>query len=127
MNEYEPILNGRLKNAPREVKDAVADIMIDAILSSEGIPEESKIEVRIMRAYKDVEALLDEIFKGYSRPIPPTEEGKKVQAQIYPARKEFLDYLLLMKVGLESFVAANPIPDIPPQFRRAVQEQLDRY
>lgn len=127
MNEYEPILNGRLKNAPKEVKDAVADIMIDAILSSESIPKESKIEVRIMKAYKDLEALLEETFKGYSCPIPQTEEGKKVQAQIYPARKEFLDYLLLMKAGLESFVAANPIPDIPPKFRRAVQEQLDRY
>lgn len=127
MNEYEPILNGRLKNAPKEVKDAVADIMIDAILSSESIPKESKIEARIMKAYKDLKALLEETFEGYSCPIPPTEEGKKVQAQIYPARKEFLDYLLLMKAGLESFVAANSIPDIPPKFRRAVQEQLDRY
>ena len=127
MNEYEPILTGRLKNAPREVKDIVADIMIDAILTSDAIPKESKIEVQIMRAYKDIEALLDETFNGYSCPIAPTAEGKEVQARIYPARKEFLEYLLLMKAGLESFLAANPIPDIPPKFRRAVQEQLDRY
>ena len=127
MNEYEPILNGRLKNAPREVKDMVADIMIDAILADNRIPKESKIEVRIMKAYKDVHDLFEDVYKGYACPIPPSEEGKEVQARIYPARKEFLDYLLLMKAGLESFVAANPIPDIPPKFRRAVQEQLDRY
>ena len=115
MNEYEPILTGRLKNAPWEVKNMVADIMIDAILADDRIPKESKIEVQIMKAYKDIETLLDVTYKGYACPIPPTEEGKEVQARIYPARKEFLEYLLLMKAGLESFLAANPIPDIPPQ------------
>lgn len=121
MNEHEPILTGRMKNAPKVVRDYVADMMIDAILST-NIPKESKIEVQIMKAYRDVRDVLEDAFRGYSCPIPQTEEGKEVQERIYPARKEFLEYLQLMKAGLDSFLVANPIPDIPPKFRRAVEQ-----
>lgn len=125
MNEYEPIFTRRMKNAPIESLNIVADIMMDAILKSD-LPKEAKIEVEIMRAFKDMVDALHAASIGFDCHIPPTEEGKAVQARIYPARKEFLEYLQLMKTGLDSFLAANPVPDIPPEFRRASQQARDR-
>ena len=98
MNDFNPMLIGRMKNAPKEVADMVADIMIESILSS-SIPEEVKIEVRIMQICRDIEATVHKAMNDFACPIPPTEEGKEVQRKAFPARQAFLEYLQLMKGG----------------------------
>lgn len=103
-----------LGRAGKETKNLLAEILADAILAS-SIPEESKIEVRIMLAHKELDDRLGKAAGRFSTPIPPTEAGEKYQKEVYPTRKEFLEYLQLMKVGLDSFLAANPIPEIPPR------------
>lgn len=107
-------IKSSLDGASRESKDLLASILADVILSID-IPEESKIEVRIMKAANDLESTLHKAGIGFSEPIPPTEEGERLQKQLYPARKEFLEYLQLAKAGLDSFLAATPIPEIPPE------------
>lgn len=116
MDNFNPMLIGRMKNAPKEVTDMVADIMIESILSS-SIPEESKIEVRIMQICRDIEATVHEAMNNFACPIPPTEEGKEVQRKAFPARQAFLEYLQLMKGGLDTFLQQVPAPDIPPEYR----------
>lgn len=116
MNDFNPMLIGRMKNAPKEVTDMVADIMIESILSS-SIPEESKIEVRIMKICRDIEATVHKAMNDFACPIPPTEEGKEVQRKALPARQAFLEYLQLMKGGLDTFLQQVPAPDIPPEYR----------
>lgn len=109
-----------LGRAGKETKDLLADILANTILES-SLPEENKIEVRIMLAYKQLNDLLDETSQGFCTPTPPTESGKKFQKEAYPARKEFLEYLQLMNVGLVSFLAANPVPEIPPEVRSDIE------
>ena len=109
-----------LGNAGKETKELLADILANVILSS-SIPEESKIEVRIMLAYRELDDLLSKTSNGFAAPIPPTEAGEKFQEEAYPTRKEFLEYLQLMKVGLDSFLAANPVPEIPPEVRSDIE------
>lgn len=116
MDNFNPMLIGRMKNAPKEVTDMVADIMIESILSS-SIPEESKIEVRIMQICRDIEATVHEAVNNFACPIPLTEEGKEVQRKAFPARQAFLEYLQLMKGGLDTFLQQVPAPDIPPEYR----------
>lgn len=116
MNDFNPMLLGRMKNAPKEVTDMVADIMIESILSS-SIPEETKIEVRIMQICRDIEATVHKAMNDFACPIPPTEEGKEVQRKAFPARQAFLEYLQLMKGGLDSFLEQVPAPDIPPKYK----------
>lgn len=116
MNDFNPMRISRMKNAPREVTDMVADIMIESILSS-SIPEEVKIEVRIMKICRDIEATVHKAMNDFACPIPPTEEGKEVQRKAFPARQAFLEYLQLMKGGLETFLQQVPAPDIPPEYK----------
>ena len=116
MNDFNPMMISRMKNAPKEVTDMVADIMIESILSS-SIPEESKIEVRIMKICRDIEATVNKAMNDFALPIPPTEEGKEVQRKAFPARQAFLEYLQLMKGGLDTFLQQVPAPDIPPEYK----------
>ena len=116
MNDFNPMLIGRMKNAPKEVTDMVADIMIESILSS-SIPEEIKIEVRIMQICRDIEATVHKAMNDFACPIPLTKEGKEVQRKAFPARQAFLEYLQLMKGGLETFLDQVPAPDIPPEYK----------
>ena len=116
MDNFNPMLLGRMKNAPKEVTDMVADIMIESILSS-SIPEEVKIEVRIMQICRDIEATVHKAMNDFACPIPPTEEGKEVQRKAFPARQAFLEYLQLMKGGLDTFLEQVPAPDIPSKYK----------
>lgn len=126
MDNFNPMLIGRMKNAPKEVTDMVADIMIESILSSSIIPEESKIEVRIMQICRDIEAAVHKAMDDFACPIPPTEEGKEVQRKAFPARQAFLEYLQLMKGGLDTFLSQVPAPDIPPEYRDIERRLKDR-
>lgn len=119
----EPIKHS-LDGASKEVKDLLGKILAESILSS-SLPEEHKIEIRIMTAFRDFQEVMNNAYEGFANPIPPTEEGEAFAKEIYPSRQEFLEYLQLMKAGLDSFLAANPIPEIPPEVRSAMV-QFDR-
>lgn len=109
-----PDMAKRLHEAPQELKNLLVDILSESILSS-NIPEESKIEVRIMKTYSELDNLMSRTTRAFGCPIPATEEGKALAKRIYPARQAFLEYLQLTKAGLENFLVNVPVPDIPPR------------
>lgn len=120
-----PDMAKRLQNAPEDTKKLLVDLLSDAILSS-SIPEESKIEVRIMQAYNELDVLFHRTTRAFRCPIPLTEEGKALAKRIYPARQAFLEYLQLTKAGLENFLVNVPVPDIPPEYIKRAENPFDR-
>lgn len=116
-----PEMSKKLQDAPRELKKLLADILTESILSS-NIPEENKIEVRIMRGYEELDELLSRTVRVFGCPIPP--EDQELAKRIYPARQAFLEYLKLMKGGLENFLVNVPAPDIPPRVPQAYGEPV---
>ena len=120
-----PDMAKRLHEAPQELKNLLVDILSETILSS-NIPEESKIEVRIMNTYGKLDDLLSRTTRAFGCPIPATEEGKALAKRIYPARQAFLEYLQLTKAGLENFLVNVPVPDIPPEYVKRAENPFDR-
>ena len=116
MFNFNPETEKHFDNASLDAKMLLAEMLCGMILNSDNIPEESKIEVRIMEAYRKFDIRLTEVFKGFSCPIPThTEAGREVQERAYPARQAFLEWLQLTAAGLESLLAVHPVPDIPPR------------
>ena len=112
---FTPNTEEKFNKTSFDAKMLLADMLTDLIIQSETVPEESKIEVRIMSAYRKFDTRLTEVFQGFACPVPSTEEGKEVQKRAFPARKAFLEWLELTAAGLESLLTAYPIPDIPPR------------
>lgn len=108
-----PDISKKLQEAPQELKKLLADILTESILSS-NIPEESKIEVRIMSAYSELDELLSITTRAFGCPIPPADQ--ELAKRIYPARQAFLEYLQLTKAGLKNFLVNVPVPEIPPEY-----------
>lgn len=121
MIDFNPNTEERYNKASLESKMLLADMLTEMILRSPSVPEESKIEVRIMDTYRKFDTRLAEVFQGFATPIPSTGGGKEVQQRVYPARQAFLEWLQLTAAGLDSFLAATPIPDIPPEMRAAAE------
>lgn len=117
-----PNMMNRLHEAPFEAKKLLADLLTEAILGS-NIPEESKIEVRIMQAYGELDELVSKTSKTFACPIPPSDEA--LRDKIYPARQAFLEYLKLMKGGLENFLVNVPVPEIPPEYLKRTENPFD--
>lgn len=90
---------------PIETQAAAVDLIMDLIANSPTIPEHLKIGVKIMNAYKAFDDRLVEAAKHFSEPAPTRDENEA----LLPERQEFLEYLQLMKTGLDSFLAAHPI------------------
>lgn len=82
------------------------DFLTDLILRIDGIPEDAKIELRLINA-------LDRLFKalkdGFDPYVMPRRPGA-YRESLLPLRQEVLEYIQLMEVGLNSFLAAHPIP-----------------
>lgn len=116
-------LAGKLESMPKDARSFVIDLLTDHLLSGP-LPEEIKIDVRIMKAHRELDALLTDALNGFATPIPPTEEGKKLNQSLFESRKQFLEWLELTRVGLESFLAATPIPKIDPEFLKVQEENL---
>ena len=125
MSIFNPETEKHFDNASLDAKMLLAEMLCGMILNSDNIPEESKIEVRIMESYRKFDILLTEVFKGFSCPISSTDVGKEVQKRVYPARQAFLEWLQLTAAGLESLLEVHPVPDIPPEFRRAAEQKPD--
>lgn len=120
-----PSAEERYNKASLESKILLADMLTEMILKSPTIPEESKIEARIMDVYRKFDTRLTEVFQGFATPIPSAGGGKEVQQRVYPARQAFLEWLQLTAAGLESLLAVHPIPDIPPEYRKHAENPFD--
>lgn len=123
MYNMTPDMAKQLNDAPVAAKKLLASILTEAILSSD-IPEEHKIEWRIMTARAELGELVSETTRRFAIPIPPKDE--ETAKRIYPARRAFLEYLGLMKEGLENFLRNVPVPDIPPEYIKRVENPFDR-
>lgn len=110
------------EKAPREVKDLLADMMVASILESD-FPEESKIELRITKVCQEIHKKVDAIMCDYANPMPFHEpEGKEAAINAYPTRKSCLEYLELVKGGLDTFRQEVPAPYIPEKYRKQLEE-----
>ena len=79
------------------------------MINAPDIPEHQKISIRLGRAYKTFDMQLQKALAYFMDPKRDMNESKR----LYPERQEFLDYLQLLKVGLDSFLAVHPIT--PPR------------
>ena len=110
-----------LQNAPLPVKNLLADLMVESILAADGIPEESKIEVRIMKVCHEIQETVNKAMNDYGCPLPQSDpEGSEAMRNAYPVRREFLEYMQLMKNGLDTFLQQCPPPEIPQKFKDRV-------
>lgn len=125
--DYTPDFRKKYENAPPAVRNMLVDILTDSILSSDNIPEEIKIEVRIMAICREVEATVHKAMDDFACPLPSFDpEGSEVQRRVFPARQQFLEYMQLVQGGLNAFLQQCPPPDIPARFRDMVNRRHDR-
>lgn len=82
------------------------DELMDKIMEEPSVPEFLKIRLRLSKIHVRIRGKLDKAYFGFNEPsiLPEMDMAK------YPARKEFLEYLLLMEAGLDSFLEAYPVP-----------------
>lgn len=119
---FTPELRKALDNAPKSAKDILAEILIESILSDSSIPEDVKIEVRLTKICREIGDAVHRIVEDYATPLPSFDpEGAEVRKKALPARQACLEYLQLMKGGLENFRQQVPAPDIPERFKEAVR------
>ena len=92
-----------------ETQKAATELIMDLIANSPTIPDHLKIGVKIMNAYTTFDNCLVAAVRHFSEPAPTREQNE----QLFPERQEFLEYLQLMKTGLDSYLEAHPIT--PPR------------
>ena len=103
-----PPMQDRLSKAraKSEAESAAIDLLMDALLQSD-VPEERKIELRIARETK---ALTGKIHKSFLAFADPKRDEAKT-AELFPVRKEVLEYIRLVSAGIDSFLEAHPVPE----------------
>lgn len=90
-------------------KKPLRRIIAEAVLEHAGLPEEQAIELRLLMAFEELTATIDNYF---TRVIKPTKPGEEDRAkQLFPFRQEVLEYITLMEAGLQTFIDAHPIPE----------------
>lgn len=120
--DYTPEMRRKFREAPRAVKDILAEMIMDGIISSD-YPEESKIEVRLMKICKEIEDEVNNLMTDFATPLPSHDpEGKEVQRKAFPARQACLEYLQLVKGGLDTFRQQVPAPEIPEKFKKPLRD-----
>ena len=121
--EFKNQLSKKLDSASPEAKNLFFDLLTESLLAG-GLPEEHKVEVRIMKATSKLRDLLDKCHHRFANPIPPTEEGNKLIQEVYPARKAYLEWLQLTTAALERHLEENPMPQISEQWLDEQQKIL---
>lgn len=121
--EFKNQLSKKLDSASPEAKNFFIDLLTESLLAG-GLPEEHKVEVRIMKATSELRDLLDKCYHRFANSIPPTEEGNKLIREVYPARKAYLEWLQLTKAALERHLEENPMPQISEQWLDEQQKIL---
>lgn len=87
------------KMVENKAKDMFANLMIEAILTSEDAPEHIKLCVGILGKVKDNQKSLHEIVEKYVAP------GNEANAETLKKVKEYLE---LVEVGIKQFVETTP-------------------
>ena len=93
-----------LRKAPLDAKRLLADLLMEQLLSDDSIPEIFKIVPMLAKACADFEEVFQKNFLAMCTNASDEEQAQ----QLYPLRKEALEYVQLMKAGLESFLALHP-------------------
>lgn len=104
-----PPAAGMMQDA--QAKHAAASAAIDLIgkmMLQSNLPEQKKIELRIMLETKKLTDKITESFLAFAQPT--TDD--KTEA-LYPVRKEVYEYLQYVNVGIDSFLAEHPAPAKP--------------
>lgn len=113
-----------IRGMPHEAQDALKNILMSlakAAVAQIDVPEEAAIELQLIEEYDEFHDELHAAFRNYAMPIDPSlESGVELQKELLPVRKEFLEYMQLMQVGLRSFLDAHPMPEIPQKFKDSV-------
>lgn len=84
---------------------AVVELLEDLMINAPDVPEHQKISVRLGRAYKTFDRQLQKALAHFMEPKPDMTESE----QLFPERQEFLEYLQLLKAGLDNFLTLHPI------------------
>lgn len=121
--EFHNQLSKKIDSASPETRNFIIDMLTEGLLA-ESLPEEHKVEVRIMKATSELRDLLDKCQHRFANPIPPTEEGNKLIQEVYPARKAFLEWLQLTKAALERHLEETSMPQISEQWLDEQQKIL---
>ena len=91
--------------ADPKTRMAVVELLEDLMINAPDVPEHQKITVRLGRAYKTFDKQLQKALAHFMDPKRDMDESERLLAE----RQEFLEYLQLMKAGLDSFLTAHPI------------------
>ena len=86
-----------------EAANMFADMLANAILDSD-VSEDKKICVRICKQVRQLHKAVDTIMDRFAEPTP----GK--DAENYETRKQVLEYLALVEVGLTQFMETTKLP-----------------
>lgn len=90
--------------AEREIKDALTDALVSAMLESD-MPEHKKAGVRLVMKAKKVRNQLNEIVNFAD---PKLDEEK--EKEIYPVRQEAYDFLEHIESEITEFINSHPLP-----------------
>ena len=83
----------------------LARMLADAALEDPDVPEERKTNIRLMMQLEKTRELLEGMMV-YT--VPEIREERIMQ--LHPLRKEVLEYLQLVHMGLREFIRTHPIP-----------------
>lgn len=106
MKESSFEFNERQPDPGLDVLGELAKMIAETMLEDPDVPEEIKINVRLMIELKQLEELLQSLVE-YSVP----EFRKERVKQLYPLRKEVCEYLQLVKMGMREFIRTHPMPE----------------
>lgn len=88
-----------------EAESAVLD-MIGGMMLESDLPENRKIELRVLLETKK---LTDKIKKAFLAFAEPVNDDQKAEA-LFPVRKEVYEYLQLVSAGFDTFLETHPAP-----------------
>lgn len=101
-----PPLNRDEARKKAEAAGAVFNLITDMLLSDPSCPEARKIEIQILSETKKLKTKFEDAFLAFAEPVQDMETCEAM----LPVRREVLEYIQLMGVGLDSFLAAHPVP-----------------
>lgn len=91
--------------ARAEAKEAAMDMLMDLLISAP-MPEEKKAELLLLREIKKTTNCITDAMGAYIGPSESLEDAQKS----YPVRKEAIEYLSLVRAGVQSFIDTHPLP-----------------
>ena len=85
---------------------AIIDLIGELFLNDPNLPEWHKIELRLVREAKKMNTMLKSIC-DFATSLRDEERTK----ELYPLRREVLEYITLVNAGMEAFLQEHPVPE----------------